>query len=365
MHDSMEKAVCTLVAVAVILCGMSEAHAQVAAPGWMKGSIAKLETELVAKHGEAVRADARRGMEQVAQFWRVDDGGAAVFEEFVLQNFAGDEKTRDGDVRPLRGSSRQAQRAHDRDRARVQVADRSRYRPGAPRRRDLRRIRSLGSRRRRFLPEQDRLRRSAQLSAHHARSAPHGRRAMVAAAVGGGPSRPALLQAHSGGGQSRGREDQLGGRPVHLRLQRLDASPRRREGEPALPRGDEAPFALEPSRRAQGGLSGREERARQAAHDTAGDGTHRHPDDSGGGRRQSGRRLEPVHERGETRGGEGLRGEAPTPGERHEQPRAGYAVRDVCSARSRRRSSSIPIRRRRLRSSRGASTRTARFPKRA
>ncbi len=94
MNGSREKAVCTLVAIAVILCGMSGAHAQVATPGWMKGSIAKLETELVAKHGEAVRADARRGMEQVAQFWRAEDGGAAVFEEFVLQNFAGDEKTR-------------------------------------------------------------------------------------------------------------------------------------------------------------------------------------------------------------------------------------------------------------------------------
>jgi hypothetical protein len=94
MNGSREKAVCTLVAIAVILCGMSGAHAQVAGPDWMKGSIAKLETELVAKYGEAVRADARRGMEQVARFWRAGDGEAAVFEEFVLQNFAGDEKTR-------------------------------------------------------------------------------------------------------------------------------------------------------------------------------------------------------------------------------------------------------------------------------
>ncbi len=95
MNVSLEKAVCTLVALAVILCGMNRAHAQVAAPGWMNGSIAKLETELVAKHGESARADARRGLEQVARFWRAEDGDSAVFEDFVLQNFAGDEKTRD------------------------------------------------------------------------------------------------------------------------------------------------------------------------------------------------------------------------------------------------------------------------------
>ncbi len=95
MSGSREKAVCALVAVAVILCGMNGAHAQAEAPAWMQGSIAKLERELVATYGDAVRANARRGMEQVANFWRVEDGDAAVFEEFVRLNFAGDAKTRD------------------------------------------------------------------------------------------------------------------------------------------------------------------------------------------------------------------------------------------------------------------------------
>jgi hypothetical protein len=93
MSGSREKAVCALVAVAGILCGMNGAYAQGAAPAWMNGSIAKLEPVLVARYGETARADARRGMGQVAQFWRAEDGDEAAFEEFVLQNFAGDEKT--------------------------------------------------------------------------------------------------------------------------------------------------------------------------------------------------------------------------------------------------------------------------------
>ncbi len=95
MRGFREKAVCAFVAGAVILCGMNGANAQVAAPAWMSGSIAKIEKELVAKYGDAARTDARRGMEQVAKFWRPEDGDAAVFEEFVLLNFAGDDKTRD------------------------------------------------------------------------------------------------------------------------------------------------------------------------------------------------------------------------------------------------------------------------------
>jgi hypothetical protein len=94
MKGSWEKAVCSLIAVAVILSGMTAAHGQTTELAWMKGSIAKLELSLVAKYGEGVRANARRGMEQVAKFWRAEDGDAADFEAFVEQNFAGDEKTR-------------------------------------------------------------------------------------------------------------------------------------------------------------------------------------------------------------------------------------------------------------------------------
>ncbi|HJU56269.1 MAG TPA: hypothetical protein VJ715_16925, partial [Pyrinomonadaceae bacterium] len=62
---------------------------------WVKESMTKLETELVAKHGEGVRARLQRGLKQVASFWRAEDGDATVFEEFVRTNFAGDQQTLD------------------------------------------------------------------------------------------------------------------------------------------------------------------------------------------------------------------------------------------------------------------------------
>ncbi len=55
----------------------------------------RLETELVAKYGEAQRARLQRGMKQVADFWRAADGNAAVFGDFVRTNFAGDQATLD------------------------------------------------------------------------------------------------------------------------------------------------------------------------------------------------------------------------------------------------------------------------------
>jgi hypothetical protein len=65
------------------------------ASGQTQESMQKLETELVAKYGEAQRARLQRGMKQVAQFWRADDGDHAAFEELVRTHFAGDQVTLD------------------------------------------------------------------------------------------------------------------------------------------------------------------------------------------------------------------------------------------------------------------------------
>ncbi len=62
---------------------------------WMQASTAKLEKELVAKYGEAQRTRAQRGLKQVAEFWREEDGGSGEFSEFVMANFAGDQPTLD------------------------------------------------------------------------------------------------------------------------------------------------------------------------------------------------------------------------------------------------------------------------------
>ena len=60
---------------------------------WMTESIAALETELVAKHGDAQRRRVQRGLDQVADFWREEDGGRGEFEAFIKRYFAGDEAT--------------------------------------------------------------------------------------------------------------------------------------------------------------------------------------------------------------------------------------------------------------------------------
>jgi hypothetical protein len=64
-------------------------------PAWMGAAVTALSEELVSKYGEAQHARADRGLSQVADFWRSDDGERAAFEEFVRTNFAGDQTTLD------------------------------------------------------------------------------------------------------------------------------------------------------------------------------------------------------------------------------------------------------------------------------
>jgi hypothetical protein len=68
---------------------------QTTSPAWMKNSMAKMQGELVTKYGEAQKARISRGLQQVSEFWRADDGDASVFEDFVRTNFAGDQASLD------------------------------------------------------------------------------------------------------------------------------------------------------------------------------------------------------------------------------------------------------------------------------
>ena len=63
-------------------------------PG-MKEAMTKLEKELIAKYGDGQRERIARGLKQAADFWRPEDGGPPVFEDFARTNFAGEEKTLD------------------------------------------------------------------------------------------------------------------------------------------------------------------------------------------------------------------------------------------------------------------------------
>jgi hypothetical protein len=69
---------------------IAQEHQQVMPP-----SITSLETELVIRLGEQQRPRIRRGLQQVAEFWRAEDGDTAALGTFVRQNFAGDQQTLD------------------------------------------------------------------------------------------------------------------------------------------------------------------------------------------------------------------------------------------------------------------------------
>ena len=58
---------------------------------WTKDAVGSMEEELVEMHGEDQRARIQRGLDQVASFWRADDGDRGAFEAFVRRHFAGDE----------------------------------------------------------------------------------------------------------------------------------------------------------------------------------------------------------------------------------------------------------------------------------
>jgi hypothetical protein len=64
-------------------------------PSWMNASTTKLQDELVAKYGAQQRERIERGLHQITEFWRADDGDAATFEDFARTNFAGDQATLD------------------------------------------------------------------------------------------------------------------------------------------------------------------------------------------------------------------------------------------------------------------------------
>ncbi len=62
---------------------------------WLDTSKRKLENELTAKYGDAQRERIQRGLKQVGEFWRAEDGDQTAFEAFVRANFAGDQQTLD------------------------------------------------------------------------------------------------------------------------------------------------------------------------------------------------------------------------------------------------------------------------------
>ena len=73
----------------------SSAKASSVAPAWINQSIAKMQSELTGKYGNQQTERIARGLRQVSEYWRAEDGDAAAFEDFVRTNFAGDQATLD------------------------------------------------------------------------------------------------------------------------------------------------------------------------------------------------------------------------------------------------------------------------------
>jgi hypothetical protein len=72
------------------VAGNAAENVSAGAPAWSPAVIQELERSLAAAHGEEQRPRIRRGLRQVADFWRPEDGGEAQFREFVATHYAAD-----------------------------------------------------------------------------------------------------------------------------------------------------------------------------------------------------------------------------------------------------------------------------------
>ncbi len=91
----MRIVVASCIVLVLVAAGIAATADAAEAPAWLPGAVASLESDLVAKHGEGVRARAARGLAQVSALWRADDGDEAAFREFATTHFARDQATLD------------------------------------------------------------------------------------------------------------------------------------------------------------------------------------------------------------------------------------------------------------------------------
>ena len=95
MPKARRVSVIAIFTFAIFALSMAPLFANIDKPEWMSESVEKLEKQLLSKYAEGQRERATRGLDQVSQFWRAQDGDGDVFEAFVLANFAGDEAALD------------------------------------------------------------------------------------------------------------------------------------------------------------------------------------------------------------------------------------------------------------------------------
>jgi hypothetical protein len=64
-------------------------------PVWMKKVVPQLQAELLQKGGKDQQSRIEQGLNQLAKYWRTEDGDEHDFRQFVLTNFASDQSTLD------------------------------------------------------------------------------------------------------------------------------------------------------------------------------------------------------------------------------------------------------------------------------
>jgi len=84
-------------AVLILFLGLSctRQTEQVTDLSWLAASKARMQDKLITQFGDDQREHIIRGVRQVADFWRPEDGGSEVFEAFIERNYAGSKEKRD------------------------------------------------------------------------------------------------------------------------------------------------------------------------------------------------------------------------------------------------------------------------------
>lgn len=78
-----------IICIVLFVLPMTAQQTTAASPPWIKDASAKLQADLITRYGEGQRTRIKRGLKQVGEFWRAEDGDRAAFEDFVRTNFAG------------------------------------------------------------------------------------------------------------------------------------------------------------------------------------------------------------------------------------------------------------------------------------
>ena len=85
------------VSVLILFLGLSCARQvdQNKVLSWLEASKTKMQDKLIKRFGDDQKERIKQGVQQVADFWRTEDGNSEVFEAFIDRYFVGSQEKRD------------------------------------------------------------------------------------------------------------------------------------------------------------------------------------------------------------------------------------------------------------------------------